>query len=261
MNIKHKWIAVSTTASILAFNSLPGAAEDEWQFSIAPLYLWAKNVEGSSSAGGKDAPLSLDFRDDILENLDAAYAVHAEASKGNWTFFAEHNFARLDPTTKNTVGGIDFRADVEFEDTLSEAGVAWALADSGAARWELLGGLRYYKQDLTIKFSNSLGIDTPFPDRVKTGDSWMQPFAGVRVTAPLSERWSVRGRADYGYEGSDNTAVQGVFYFSYRFRDWGSAFVGYRYLGIDFDNGSSRLDQYGFDGDHQGPLVGLNLHL
>ncbi len=59
---------------------------------------------------------------------------------------------------------------------------------------------------------------------------------------------------------SDNTALHGLFMFDYRFRGWGSVFAGYRYVDIEFDNGSSRKDQYGFDGDQQGPVVGLNLY-
>jgi hypothetical protein len=98
------------------------------------------------------------------------------------------------------------------------------------------------------------------PGKVSAGDSWVQPFAGVRSTTTLSENWSFRARADYGHESSDNTALHGLFMFDYRFKDWGSAFFGYRYLDIDFDNGSSGKSQYGFDGDEQGPVIGLMLY-
>lgn len=251
---------IFAVAALLCISARPAIGDDEWQFSVAPLYLWAKNIDGTSSAGGRESPLSLDFKEDILENLDAAFAIHAEASKGDWTFFAEYNFARLEPGVERVVGPALVKVDLEFEDTMSEAGVAWSFADAGSLRWEALGGLRYYKQDLTMKFSNNLDIERPGRTRLRAGDSWMQPFAGVRVSTALSERWSFRGRADYGYEGSDNTALHGIFLFNYRFRQWGSAFVGYRYLDIDFDNGSSRRDQYGFDGDQQGPAIGLNFY-
>ena len=255
------WIATAGLAgSLLLGNQLALAEEEGWNFSIAPLYLWGKSIEASASAGGNALPLELDFKDDILENLDAAFAIHAEATKGALTFFAEYNFARLDPTVENFVGPVEVKGDVEFEDTLIEGGITWAFAESERMRWELLGGLRYYKQEVDIKFSSSLPVDLPLPNRLEVGDSWMQPFVGGRLRAPLSERWLFSGRVDYGYEGSDNTALQGIFFFDYRFRDWGSAFVGYRYLDIDFDNRTSGLDQYGFDGDEQGPLIGLNFY-
>ena len=238
------------------------AEEDGWNFSVAPLYLWGKAIQADASAGGKELPLDLEFKDDILENLDAAFAIHAEATNGEITFFLEYNFARLDPEVSEFVGGVEVKGSVNFEDTMSEGGVAWVFAETGATRWEVLGGLRYYKQDVEVKFSTSQEIQppVPLPNKLEVGDSWLQPFGGVRLSTALSERWSLRGRADYGYEGSDSTALQGLLFFDYRFRDWGSAFVGYRYLDIDFDNGSTRLDQYGFDGDQQGPLIGLNFH-
>ena len=261
MKNKNRLLVTASLAGPLALGSSVAIAEDdEWQFSVAPLYLWAKSIEGSGSAGGKELPLELKFKDEVLENLDAAFAIHAEATKGELTFFAEYNFARLDPTVEEFIGPVQVKGDVEFEDTMIEGGITWAFAESEHMRWERLGGLRYYKQEIDLKFSSSLPVDLPLPNRLEVGDSWMQPFAGVRMRAPLSERWRFSGRVDYGYEGSDNTALHGIFLFDYRFRDWGSAFVGYRYLDIDYDNKTSGLDQYGFDGDQQGPLIGLNFY-
>jgi hypothetical protein len=134
--------------------------------------LWAKNVDAISTAAGRDSPLTLDFKDDILENLDAALAMRGEASNGTWTFFLEYNYAKLDPSIEASAGPVLITADVDFEDVLVEGGA----------------------------------------------------------------------------------------YLDYRFRGWGSVFFGYRYIDIDFDNGSCRFDQYGFDGDEQGPVLGLNLY-
>jgi hypothetical protein len=247
-------------ATFQALGSAPSqAADDEgWQFSIAPMYLWGKTISGHASAGGKALPLELDFKDDILENLDAALAFHFEAQKDRIALFFEYNFARLDPSSEIPGPPVTIKADVEFEDIMIEGGVTWAFAETGSTRWEVLGGLRYYDQDVEVKISTSgPGL---LPSKVEVGDSWVQPFAGVRTMTRLSERWSFRARADYGYETSDNTALSGLFFFDYRFRGWGSAFVGYRYLDIDFDNGSNGKSQYGFDGDQQGPLIGLNLY-
>ncbi len=260
INKPVKLIASSVVAALGLAGTQAFAQEEGWSFTFSPLYLWAKNVEGSSSAGGRDLPLSLDFKDDILENLDAALAMRGEATNGTWTFFLEYNYARLDPTVETFLGPIPFRADVEFEDTLIEGGATWTFADNGRSRWELLGGLRYIKQDVEVDISNSLPIEGPLTRKVRIGDSWLHPMVGLRYTASLSERWSLRARGDYGYEDSDNSALNGGLYFDYRFRGWGSVFFGYRYIDIDFDNGSSRLDQYGFEGDEQGPVIGLNLH-
>ena len=53
------------------------------------MYLWAKNINGSASIGPLAAPLGLDFKDDILDNLETAFAIHFEAKQGDLTLFAE----------------------------------------------------------------------------------------------------------------------------------------------------------------------------
>ena len=261
MKIINGWMLGAATTVAMVFGVTGASAqEEEWEFVVAPMYLWAKSVSGASTAGGREQQLELDFQDDILENLDAAFAIHFEARKGKLGLFAEYNYSKLDPSNTITAGPITLKADVEFTENVGEGGITWAIAESERMRWEVMGGLRYMKQDLDLKLNSNRPGGQLLPERLSVGDSWLHPFAGGRVIVKMSERWSFRARADYGYEGSDNTALQGIALFDYRFRDWGSAFFGYRYLDIDFDNGSSRFDQYGFDGDQQGPAIGLNLY-
>lgn len=242
-----------------AAGPVAAASEDQWQFAIAPMYLWAKNIEGSSAIGGKEAPLDLDFKDDILDNLDSALAFHFEAKKGNLTLYAEYNDAVLDPTAVVMAGPIEIQADVEFSDVMWEAGALWTFADSGDSQWELLGAVRHMDQDLDVKISSS-GPGIILPPRVKGGDDWWQGVAGLRYTFHVTDRWSWRMRGDIGYGDSDNTSLHGIAFLDYRYRDWGSFFAGYRYLDTDYDNGRSSANGYAFDADQQGPIIGLSFY-
>lgn len=230
-----------------------------WEFAVAPLYLWGKGIEGTSAVGGVEAPLDLSFKDDILENLDAAFAIHFEATQGHLTLFAEYNFARLDPTAEESLGPITVKADIEFEDLMAELGVAYAFVDTGTTQWEVLGGVRYLDQDLDVRPDIPIP-DSPIPDRITGGDDWWHGFGGFRVTTQISERWSFRARADYGYQDSNNKAAHAIGFFDYRFRGWGSFFAGYRYLDIDYDNRKAGPSGYAFNGDQQGPIIGLNFY-
>jgi opacity protein-like surface antigen len=236
-----------------------GAAEDEWSFSVAPLYLWAKNIKGEATAGGNTLPLDLDFEDDILDNLDAAFAIHAEANKGEWTLFVEFNYAKLDPTATTRVGPVEITGDVDFKDYMYEGGAAWRIAKTETSTWELYAGLRYLKQDITVAFSNNLHGQI-LPPRVKAGDSWIHPFGGVRYSTSLGDRWGFRARADFGYEDSDNSAVQAMARVDFRFTDLLSGFLGYRYLDIDFQGTGNGPDEYAFDGEQQGPVLGVEFN-
>ncbi len=230
---------------------------EEWEFSLSPLFLWGVSIDGNSTINGQTAPLDLNFGDDILENMDAVYTFHFEARRGKWGLFTEYQFLDLEPdASKGNLGPVSVRADVDFEATMWELGGAWAFSESDRTRWELIGGTRYTDQDIKVDIDLSAPPPGEEPSqRLKGGDDWWQGFAGVRVFHDLSKRWSVIGRADYGYGGSDNTAVNAALIFDFRFRNWGSAFIGARYLSYDYDSSS-----YGYDADQQGPLAGLTLY-
>ena len=183
---------------VSALSSSYAQAKDSagWKYSVAPFYLWAKNIEGSSSMGGNAAPLDLDFKDDILENLDGAFAIHFEAKKDNLTLFAEYNYAKLDPSTALAIGPITAKVNVDFEDTMWEVGSMYEFADSGSTQWDILGGFRYLEQEIDIIIDTGgtgLGL---LPRKISGGDDWWHVFGGVRVVTRITDRWSFRARAD-----------------------------------------------------------------
>ena len=250
--------------SVATINLVPGQVVAEnpggWEYSVAPLYLWAKNINGAASIGPLEAPLDLDFNDDILDNLEAGFAIHFEAKQGDLTLFAEYNYAKLEPTVEIPLGPLIIGGDVKFQDTLAELGVAYAFWNSEATSWEVLGGIRYMEQEIDVQLTLPDVLPVPGPDKISGGDDWVHGFGGFRVTTQLSQNWSLRARADYGYGDSDNKALHGIGFFDYRFRDWGSFFAGYRYLDTDYSNGRDGTKGYSFDGDQQGPIVGVNFH-
>lgn len=254
-------IILSSIASI-ALLSGQAVADNPggWEYSVAPLYLWGKNLEGSAVIGGKESALDLDFKDDILENLEAAFAIHAEARQGALTLFAEYNYAKLSPSGEESLGPITVKADIDFKDTMWELGVAYEIVDTGSTRVEVLGGVRHMDQDIDVEIDSSGPIAGPIPERISGGDDWWHGFGGFRVTTKISENWKFRLRADLGYKDSSNKASHIYGMFDYRFRDWGSFFAGYRFLHTDYDNKESGANGYATDNDQQGPLLGVNFY-
>ncbi len=51
--------------------------QGDWEFSLAPLYLWAVSLEGEVTMRDQTAPLELAFGD-IFDNLAAVFTVHFE---------------------------------------------------------------------------------------------------------------------------------------------------------------------------------------
>jgi hypothetical protein len=247
--------------TLLATGAAFAESEGGWEYTVIPMYLWGKSINGESSVGSVVTPLDVEFKDDVLENLEAAFALHLEAKKDDLTLFFEYNYADLNPGAELGLGPLAIDVDVDFRDIMLEFGIGYVFAKTGATEWEILGGARYFEQDLKVK------IDTPdlgpggLPDNISGGDDWWQGLAGLRTTTSLTQNWSLRARVDLGYGGSDNSAIQATGFFNYRFRDWGSFFFGFRYQDIDYDNGNSGPNGYSFKADQAGPMLGVSFHL
>ena len=250
----------AAAVSLLAMVTLStGVQADDWEFEFAPLFLWGISIDADATIGTDTVPLDLSFEDEVLENLDTVYTFHFEARNEELILFAEYQYVKLDPSL--SVGPVD--ADVEFENTAIEVGAGWQFSRLERTSWDMLLGLRYLDQDVDI--GGEVGLTEPptgpgtIPANVTGGDDWYHPFLGLRGDYQLNARWRVIGRGDYGYSDGDDNLLNLSLMFDYRFRNWGSAFVGWRYQDIDYDSGGGD-DRYAFDGVQQGPLLGLTLY-
>jgi opacity protein-like surface antigen len=107
----------------------------------------------------------------------------------------------------------------------------------------------------------SAGISLKGPtDRVReqsAGDDWVDPIVGVLFETPIGAgNWSFTGSAQIGGFGVGAdlvTILTGSF--SYRFNNWSSIDIGYRYLDFDYEDGDG-LERFKFDMKEHGPAVG-----
>ena len=243
------------TSLALLFVALPQAAaqadksDDDWHFSLAPLFLWGMGIDGRTAIGPAEAPLDIEFKD-ALENMDAVLTFHGEARKKDLTLFAEYQYVSLDPEAVLPNGS---SVDINFKNTMAELGVAYRVARFDRTDLEILGGARYVEQKLKAK-----GLPIPSLSSLSNREDWWDAFFGGRITTRMSTHWSFIGRVDYARGGSDGTwNLVGMF--DYRFRDWGSVFAGYKWMDFDYSNGSG-LNRYEYDARQQGPLAGLNFY-
>ena len=224
------------------------SSDDEWHFTLVPLFLWGVSIDGTSQIGPVSAPLDLTFTDDILENMSAVFTVHFEAQKRDWTLFAEYQYLDLDPSVETSAGP---NVGIDFQSQLGELGVAYKVATFGINDLEVLGGARYSRQDMKVNLN-------PGPVLVDVTETWWDGFAGLRIFTHISDSWTFIGRGDIGGGGSD-FVWNLVAMFDYQFKDWGSVMFGYRWLDYDYDSGSG-IDRYAYDALQQGPLAGLSFY-
>ena len=244
---------VTLTAAILALTSMTthaaaASSDDGWNYSLSPLFLWGMKINGSSTIGPTAVPLELDF-DDVLSNMDMVFTVHFEAQKNDLTLFTEVQYVDLEPDTQ--IGPV--KLDIDFKDVMAEFGAAYRIAGDEVTGWEVLGGARYIEQDIKVDIGNT-GL------KIKSDNDWWNGFIGGRVKHQMTDDWLFEARVDYGQgSSSSNYSTNAIFFFDYTFNDWGSAFAGYKYMKIRYDNDRSGLNHYAYDAEQQGPVAGLNI--
>ncbi len=250
-NSPGRVLATAFTISMLLFGSNAWAESNEdfnsWQNTLAPLYLWGVSMSGKVTSGPVSAPLDIRFSD-AVSDLEGIFTLHYEGAKGNWGVIADYSFLNLAPSgaLKGAVINVDMK------NTIAElAGLYRFGADNP---WQLLGGYRSYKLDVTIS-----GLPMFLPvSQVVIEETINDFFFGGRYIRKIGNKWSFRGRADVG-TGDSDLVWNAVLAFDYRFTRLLSGFAGWRVLDYDVDRGSG-ANTFKYDMNHSGPLLALAFH-
>ena len=240
MRFRSKFVVLTILVAVGA--AAPVGAQDQsdtWQFQLAPLYLWAVNIDGTMTVRDRfEQDFGVDFSD-AFDNLETAFTVHFEASKGRWRLLADASYMNLAGSQDiNTPGET---ADVGVENLILEGAAGYSFAEN---LW-VIAGVRYFKLDTDIGFQLDIAPE------IRVTDSWTDLFAGLLWRPKLGERWTFSGRFDIGAGGSDlvwNAAAV----IDYRLGKWAAVFAGYRHLDYDYQNQNSGIK---YDMSMSGPVA------
>ena len=240
MRFTRKSIVLAILVAVVAASPASAQSQsDEWQFQLAPLYLWAVNVDGTMTVRDRfEQDFGVDFSD-AFDNLETAFTVHFEVSKGRWGLLADASYLNLAGSQDiNTPGGT---ADVGVENLILEGAAGYSFAEN----WWVIAGVRYFKLDTDIGFQLDLAPE------IRVTDSWTDLFAGLLWRPKLGERWTFSGRFDIGAGGSDLVWNASAL-IDYRLGKWAAIFAGYRHLDYDYQNQNSGIK---YDMSMSGPVA------
>ncbi len=210
---------------------------DAWQFQIAPLYLWAMNIDGTMQLGaGPSGDFAVDFND-AFDNLQTAFTVHFEASKGRWSLLADASYLNL--KGDQPVPGPGESAEIRVKNLILEGAGGFQVAD----RFWVIAGLRYFELDPTVSFRVLPDIDP--------SASWTDAFAGIMWRPQLGKRWTLSARFDIGAGGSD-LVWNALAAIDFRLGSWAAVFAGYRHMDYDYSSSSTILS---YDVAMSGPVA------
>ncbi len=215
------------------------APADNARHSEIALYGWTTGINADLAVDGLETSVDASFSD-ILDNLDNGAMVYYETRDGSTGFYLNYIYARVGDTVQRPLLEVDW----QVKQSIVEAG---ALLRKGNPQRpvDVILGLRYVDMDTDLRL-------TPGGSG-SVGDSWMDPVIGARYTVALSDKWNFAARGDIGglVFGADfSWSLSGLF--RYRLSPQWDLGVGYRYLYLDRDS-----DEFGFDGNMSGALVGF----
>jgi hypothetical protein len=219
-------------------------SSDEWELQLAPLYLWAVNLDGTMTVRGVEAPLEVSF-DDAFDNLDAAFTLQFEAWQNKWGFIGNFSYLNLSDDVTGPLGLAS--ANVDLKDWIVEASAGYRFHPSAF----LILGVRYYKVDGTITPDGPVGL---LPT-IDVEEGWLDPIVGIGWRPQLSKRVTLNFRGDVGGFGLASDLVwHGFASIDLRVSRHVALGAGYRVMDYDYEK---EREQFAFKVEHSGPLAYL----
>jgi hypothetical protein len=287
----------------------PVAPPSGWTFNFTP-YGWFSGINGNVTARGHTVDVDESFIE-IAEksNSFAALMGYFEARKGRWGFFTDavwadlgfpghlnydinrsasgNPFARL-PDFKGTIKGnlkINANAQLDYQETIIQSGVAFEVAKWGDARsytaLDVLGSARYWNQDvdLSLRVRGTLTADVQADFKrvgldlkrkakgsravavARASDlEWVDPVVGGRMRHQFASGSAFNLEGDVGGFGAGSEfSWQAVATYGFDvniFNTTMRSVVGYRALSVDYSQTGAH-GRNGLDWVQHGPVLGV----
>jgi hypothetical protein len=248
---------------------------DKWTFAVRP-YLWAPGISGTLKYDVPptgDGAANVDFASYVLENLNFALMLTAEARKGNWSVLTDVVYLDVESGDTNVKsvsftgpgGQFEVSAGANLDTNASLSGVLWELAGGytvargGNSSLDVLAGFRLLSIKAESDWLLSGSITGPGPGQSFAGsgsasqsETLWDGIIGVRGRVAIGDsRWGIPYYLDVG-TGNSALTWQGVAGIEYRY-DWGDLQLMYRYTYYDMKE-NELLQNVSFDG----PAIGVN---
>lgn len=229
---------VAVAAGTAAPQTSAGDGEG-WEFSVTP-HVWTVSMRGTADIGDLDVPLDVDLSD-ISDALDLGAFIHLEARRGRWGGLLDVGYmsSSIEDEPLHIVDPFGSRAgsmaDIETSVVVLDALGSYRVTLTDRDVLDFLAGVRWTRAEVDVVVT-----DGP-PDQGGTADdSWIDPLVGIRFSSRFSESWYSWVRMDVGGFGVGSDFTWGTALgLGYEFNDTVAANLGYKHIGIDWDDGST----------------------
>ena len=218
----------------------------DWEFSVAPFYLWAVSLEGDVVSGPTESTVSMDFGD-LFDNLEAVFIVHFETVyKKNFGVLVDINYINLGGSNTTPISGID----VDLVANVTELALYYRLP-RGDHTFDITAGLLYSSVDVEANFDR-------LPLQVDISESWADPMIGARWIWGFADNWRLTAKGAIGGFGvSSDLSWEAAGIIGYQPWKHAEILLGYRAVGLDYETGEGP-GRFTYDITMAGPVVGIN---
>ncbi|PAU77134.1 hypothetical protein [Halomonas salipaludis] len=217
-------------------------AADTWRGQVTP-YVWMPSLAGDIRPTSSAPTLSTrQSFGDILDELDAAFFLHATARRDRLVLFGDISHASLSTSASLAPGvSIEGRA----RQTSLTAAAGYQVVQAPDLSVDLLAGARLWRARASVDVP-ALGLSAAESER------WVDPLLAARLRSDFTADWSAIVYADVGGFGVGSDATwQAVGSLNYRLNDALYLSAGYRHLELRYEDNGTRLDI-----EMSGPLLG-----
>ena len=241
-------VAVVLLTSAATVNAAEVKQDDRWHFSIIP-YIWLPSIRASMKPelpAGLGSGSTTVGASNYLGDLDFAGMIDIQAKKDRWSIlydimyvdFSDNDRTAHFPGIFPELGGWTTTADTELQALVTQLVGAYSVFRNENLDFDLLGGVRY----AGIDGKATLNVAGPLPGGVPSrkfsdSETFIDPIVGFKGKFELGKKWYVPYYFDIGgFSVDSDMTLQAFGGIGYRFCDWFSMVLGYRYLYYDFGN-------------------------
>lgn len=243
-NLRRQNLALAA-ALILPATGAFAADTNQWSFSVSP-YLWVATIDLTTSL-----PSSPPGVDHFETRISAGAMLAAQARYKSIGLFVDATWLRLETEPLNP-GPAFSGGNLQSDFLHTTVALTYTLPLRGKFHAEVLTGARIWYVNEDIKYDSGT-----LPGFKTSGDrTWADPIIGMDLRYDISQRWFAIGKGIVGGFGVSTEFASEVFAgVGYRFNEWSSATIGYRYLHEDYDR-----NNFEFSLDANGILLGISFH-
>ena len=219
-------------------------SSDNWSWVVEPYFL-VPTMSGTSGIHGLTSDVNASSGD-ILGALDFGAMLYLEVNNPKWAFSLDGTYMDLGASGDTKLGSVDV--------DLKQSGVMAA----GYRRFEPWAEVMFGLQFNAIK--GSLTSSGPLGVHRSDNQGWVDPYLGVRLTAPRADKWLFAFTGAVGGFGiASDFAWQAFPQIGYRFNPLFELTGGFRAIAMDYENGSGS-GAFVYNMITYGPQVGAKFH-